>query len=741
MTVTGGQVKWGVAGKVVPPRRRRGQISRRALIERVSGQEPDLVLVTAAAGYGKSTLLAEMVSTDLRRTAWLTLDRTHDEPAALLADIAFALDQIEPVDPDLLVDLRDRPFAVDPSPMIRFERMVRGRREPFHLVLDDAHLVQAGDAVHALAALVDAVPAGSTLTLGSRELPPLPLGRIRAQRTVVEVDQSDLALDADATVAMFNALAVEIDDDDVLALVDRTEGWPLALYLAALARRGRHRTTALSELVAGDSRMMVEYFSDVVLDGLDPHISSFLRHVAPLARFSGRLCDDVLRREGSAVLLEELHRRNLLVVALDERRQWYRLHHLLAEHLTTEFERREPEALADLLAQASRWHEANGDDEEAVAYAWRSGDASRTTSLVIEYFPHYASKGRHTTVERWIRSFDDAELAERPLLLAMMSLASFLGGDASGARRWLDRAVRTIGLDLPETEDGFGEHVGVALMHAGMTWMPPSDALRAARYAYERLERDQPWQPMSCMILGATEAMLDRDHAAEALFREGIEGTESRLVTHVNNAGLLAMLLAARDDWDEAIEIAVRARTLLGDMSTLPACVPALAASAMVHARRGDVDAAVADHRLARSHLARYPTFSPLMNLLPRIGLARASMSLGRAVEAATLLDETHGLLLSFPDAVGVDAQIGQVRDGLAARRGASVGFGPSSLTTAELRVLQYLPTHLTVAEIADRLYLSRNTVKTHTITIYRKLGTSTRSGAVDIARSAGLVE
>lgn len=730
----------GVSGKIHPPRRRRGQVSRRVRIDHVLEQEPDLLIVTAAAGYGKSTFLAELASTDPRPHAWLTLDSTHDEPAALLADVAFALDRIETVDASLLDDLHVHAFSIEGPLMSRFGHMLQHRERPFLLVLDDVHVLRSGEALHALAELIDRVPPGSLLALGSRTQPDLPLGRLRACRTVVEVHERDLALDTDDAAAMLAAFGIEADPADVTRLVEHSEGWPMAVYLAGLAHRRDRRSPHVPDL-AGDSRVMVDYFSEVFLSDLEPEVASFLLRLAPLERFCGPLCDEVLGSEGSSVLLEDLYRRNLLVVALDDRRQWYRLHHLFAEFLAAELDRREPTAAAVLLARASRWHEAHGDDEESVSYAVRSGDAERTARLVIELFDAYAARGRHATIERWMHQLGDTHLATYPRLLPSMSLAAFMSGDAAAAQRWLDRSVAVIGLDRPQANRGPDEHVTLAILLAGMRWMPATESRRTARYSHERLTPDDNWHAVSCLVLGSAEAMVGDTEHAEARFREVLSGSEHRLVGYADTAGLLAVLLAARGEWDEAIELSMRGRALLGDRSMLPVTAPLLAASAMAYAKKGDFEAAQDDHRLARSHLARYSRISPFLNYFTRIGLARASALAGRSGEAITLLDEADQLVGSTPDAVGVRTLIEQVRGELRPSRSNSAGFGPASLTTAELRVLQYLPTHLSVGEIAERLYLSRNTIKTHTITIYRKLGVSGRSAAVVVARSAGLID
>lgn len=736
-----------LSGKVHPPRRRRGHVARSGLIDHLLEQEPDLVLVTAAAGYGKSTLLSEIASIGTRPHAWLTIDASHDEPAVLLGDIAFALNQIEPTDPSLSTDLWNQPSSVPRRVLHRFERMLESRRQPFTLFLDDCHAIQSPGAGDALTSVIDHLPAGSTLVIGGRSRPPMPLGRIRASHTVVELSEADLALGATDAITMFRALGVDIDAEDAKRLVDRTEGWPLAVYLAALARRNERRGTGSETGIAGDSRMMVEYFSDVILSGLEPDVASFLLHVAPLDRFSGRMCDDVLGRRGSAALLEDLHRRNMLVIALDERRQWYRLHHLLAEYLTAELERREPTAADDLRIRASEWHAANGDADESIVYAGRAGDSERTAQLVMQHVPLYNNLGRHTTIERWLGLFSDEQLRAHPVLMSSMATAAFSGGDAGAAVAWLERATATMGGGAGQSADDerAGDRRVLALARAAIAWLPMAEMEREARQAYDVLAPGATWQTFSSLLVAAAQVNLGQTDSAEEILREAIVGTEARLATHASAGAILGLLLAARGRWDEAIDTALHARSLIADRTALPGLTLVLAVGSLAQAKRGLLEPAAADHHLARAHLARYSHISPWVNTIGRLALARASVLLGRTVEASTLLDETQRIVLSVPDAVGITEQITEIRRTLNAGRhqfgGSANGFGPAALTTAELRVLQYLPTHLTVGEIAERLYLSRNTVKTHTITIYRKLGTSSRSGAVDIARAAGLLD
>ena len=319
-------------------------------------------------------------------------------------------------------------------------------------------------------------------------------------------------------------------------------------------------------------------------------------------------------------------------------------------------------------------------------------------------------------------------------------MAAVIGGDGVAAAGWLDRAAAAIGSDRPTDAEGWLPVIALAGVRAAAASIPAIEMAAEAEYAYRRLRPGIDWQPMACLMWGAAQFMLGDDVRAEELLREVIACTEQRPVIRSLALAHLAVLQVERDQWDAAIATALEARTILGDDVGLPGTCLVTALSSLALARMGRADEAAADHQLSRRHLAGFNGIAPWLNLQTRIALARGSLLVGRQVEAATLLDEAEAILTAVPDAVIVTQQLAQVRR-TSASGGGSIGFGPTSLTTAELRVVQYLPTHLSVGEIADRLYLSRNTVKTHTIAIYRKLGTSSRSGAVDLARAAGLID
>jgi LuxR family maltose regulon positive regulatory protein len=323
----------------------------------------------------------------------------------------------------------------------------------------------------------------------------------------------------------------------------------------------------------------------------------------------------------------------------------------------------------------------------------------------------------------------------------MMIVAAFDGffrGDPTAALHWLDRADAMLPERYPEDARGPVVPVLLALARAVIAPLAPDEMAMDATYAYERLGLGEG-HPASCLGRGAAAFMLGDEEEALRWLIEGAETPVDRPLVVANCLAHIAIVHIEHGRWRQATVAARQARALLGDAATFPATALPVAVSVLVETHAGGGDEAEADHQLCRQHLTNMVNIANWLNLQARIALARAAIVRGNRVEAAALVEEANAILQETRGAVRVAEQLAGLRREVAVRDRAQT-FGPSSLTTAELRVLQLLPTHLSVGEIADRLYVSRNTVKSQTIAIYRKLGTSSRGGAVEIAMAAGLL-
>jgi LuxR family transcriptional regulator, maltose regulon positive regulatory protein len=357
--------------KLRRPWLRPGIVARAALVDRLlASHRVPVVSVVAPAGYGKTTLLSQWAE-QRGRTAWVSLDERDNDPEILLACAAAALDRVEGIDPALLRTRWLGGPSIAATAVTRLAGAMSAMTEPVALVLDHLEQVSNQDCRDAIAELALHLPVGSQLAIATRSAPPLPMARLRAARDLVEVGADDLAMDASEACVLLEAAGVQIDDADQGQLIERTEGWPVGLYLAALAIKAGGPEENAGLRFSGDDRLMVDYLRSELLSRLSEGEVSFLTRTSVLERMCGPLCDSVLGASGSAARLAALEGSNLLLVALDRRAEWYRYHHLLQDLLGAELRRREPEVVPQLHLRAATWYEANG------LLSWRSTTRGR----------------------------------------------------------------------------------------------------------------------------------------------------------------------------------------------------------------------------------------------------------------------------------------------------------------------------------------------------------------------------
>ena len=311
--------------KLQRPWVRPGIVSRTALVDRLlASQHVPVVCVVAPAGYGKTTLLAQWAE-QRGRAAWVSLDERDNDPEILLACAAAALNRVEAIDPELLPTRWLGGASIAATAVTRLVGAISAMAEPVALVLDHLELLADQDCRDAVAELALHLPVGSQLAIATRDAPPLPMARLRAAREVVEVGVDDLSMDAAEARGLLAAVGVRLGDDDHGQLIERTEGWPVGLYLAALAIKAGGPEATPGLRFSGDDRLMAEYLGSELLSRLSADEVSFLTRTSVLERMCGPRCDAVLGATGSAAMLESLERSNLLLVALDRRAEWYQL--------------------------------------------------------------------------------------------------------------------------------------------------------------------------------------------------------------------------------------------------------------------------------------------------------------------------------------------------------------------------------------------------------------------------------
>lgn len=697
--------------KLRPPHVSEWSVRRTRPLERLDGVGgPPIVIACAAAGYGKTTTLAQWAASRAPDVAWVSVDAHDDDPVVFLSYVAAALDRIAPIDPGVFEALASPGMSIGTKVVPRLSAALAAADEPTVLVLDDVHAIANPQCIEAIVALAAHLPSGSKLVLSTRDRSAFPLARWRASGLTTELGPDDLRMDDDEARQLLDATAADLSDADAAMLMRRSEGWPAGLYLAALSARARG-TAAGPVALTGNDRFVAEFLRSELLASLPPDEVRFLTRTSVLEQMSGPLCDAVLESSGSGELLEALARGNRFVVALDSARTWYRCHHLVRELLAAELERTDHDAVSPLLGRAFDWCAEHGQEEAAIRYGLRQhGEPGRNPAVAVIGAVFHAVSGQPAQCDLWSAAAERAAW-DAPLPDGSPSFASWQA---------LLRALRC-------------QH-GVETMHAD------------ASLAVQTLARASPWRSPALLLLGLSELLGNHEDLADDRFVDA-EDAARAFATPTTTPVLIAVALSERTlvaieqaEWVRADTLAERAvwtaHHARSKETPLLALVYAVAARTALHnEREAHASELLADAQRGLPHL----TYAcPIPSVQTRLEMARALLLLADHAGAHTMLTEIDALLRRCPDLGTLGAQASELREQLGAP-GHSVP-GAAALTAAELRVLPLLATHLSYREIGERRYLSRHTVKSHTMSIYRKLDVNSRSQAIERARVIGLL-
>jgi LuxR family transcriptional regulator, maltose regulon positive regulatory protein len=727
-----------VEAKLAGPSTRPGTVAKTDVIVKLCASRSPLVTVIAPAGYGKTTFLARWAEADPRPFAWVALDSRDDDPVVLLRYIAGAMDRLAPVPPEVFDALSGAGESGWTKRVVRLANALAASEQPFVLALDDLHSIANTSCLDVLAELLESVPSGSQIAVASREEPGLPLGRLRAHGRLHEVGPAELRLDEREAGLLLRSAGIELGEDEVNELTERTEGWPAGLYLAALSMQAGAAST---ESFTGGDRFVTDYFRVELMSRLPSAEARFLKQTSVLERMCGGLCDSVVESTGSAEVLEQLERTNRFVVPLDRRAEWYRYHHLFAELLRNELTRSEPDAAAELNRRAMAWCIAHDLPEAALNYGHAAGETDAVAGLVDQLALPTHYDGRMETLEGWLRWFSEDDLRRYPALAVVGGWLRALTGRAAEAETWLalaEGSTSTIALsDGSATIDPW-----VAILRAGMMPDGPDRAVADGELAVAELAPGSAWRPAALVILGSARLVLGTFESAIADLTAATEGGRDASQPATTAHGQLALLAIRRGAWNEAGQHALAGQALvkdvgLRDYSSSAFLHVATARVALHEGRQADARAALTSaHRLRP--MLDYGI--PWLTMQVGIELAHAHLALAEPGPARMVLGEAEQVLDVRPQMGILVDDAREVHDLVAASSG-SDGAWAMSLTGAELRLLPYLATHLVFPEIASRLFISRNTVKTQAVSIYRKLGVSSRSQAVERAVDVGLLD
>ena len=454
--------------KFFVPRSRRGLVPRPRLTERLDrGVASTLMIVSAPAGFGKTTLLAEWLAAESvspnseRVAAWLSLDPGDNDPVTFWTYVVAALQRVAPgVGEDTLTLLHEPQPPPIESVLTTLLNDLGALAGDIVLVLDDYHVIDAQEVREGMVFLLDHLPWQLHLVIAGRVDPALPLARLRARGELTETRAAELRFTpGEAATYLNETMGLALTAPDVAALEGRTEGWIAALQLAALSIQGRDDVAEFITGFAGDDRYIVDYLAEEVLQRQPQHLRDFLLQTCILDRLSGPLCDAVTGKPGGKSMLEALDRSNMFLVPLDVRRRWYRYHHLFADVLRARLLDEQHHLVPDLHRRASVWHEQHGEQSVAIGHALAGKDFQRAADLVEVAIPAMRQSRQDATLRGWVEALPDDLIRDRPVLSVGYAGVLLLSGELEGvesrlhdAERWLHPIAGTSeGRETPST--------------------------------------------------------------------------------------------------------------------------------------------------------------------------------------------------------------------------------------------------------------------------------------------------
>lgn len=470
--------------KLYTPPPRSDLILRPRLIDALNeGLHRKLTLLSAPAGFGKSTLTSEWVAAGRRPNAWLSLDKGDNELIRFLAYVVAAMQTISPnLGEQVLALLQSsQPPSADATLTLLLNEIATVQ-DKFFLVLDDYHALESPAIDDALTFLLDHMPPQMHVVLTTRQDPSLPLARYRVRGQLTELRAADLRFTPDEAAEFLNhVMGLSLTTEEITALETRTEGWIAGLQMAALSMRGRPDTSGFIEAFTGSHRFVLDYLAEEVLQRQTEDVRSFLLQTAVLDRLSGPLCNAVTGREDSQQMLVALERGNLFVIPLDDKRKWYRYHHLFADVLLTRALDEHPDQVPLLHQRASEWYEQNGQPTDAIRHAFAAEEFKHAAELVELAWPVIPKGIPPATWLGWVNSLPANLVRTRPVLSAGAAWMLIDSGELEDAEAHLREAELWIDTERESTSESLGEMVVVN--HDEFRSLPQSIAVARAYLA------------------------------------------------------------------------------------------------------------------------------------------------------------------------------------------------------------------------------------------------------------------
>jgi LuxR family maltose regulon positive regulatory protein len=707
-------------------------VPRPRLIERLSeGLHRRLTLISAPAGFGKTTLVSEWLAGCEQPAAWLSLDEGDNDPKRFLAYLVAALQTIAPnIGEGVLGVLRSPQPPPAESILAALLNEITTIEEDFVLVLDDYHVIDAREVDDALAYLLEHLPPLMHLVIATREDPHLPLARLRARGQLSELRAADLRFTpSEAAEFLKGVMGLSLSAEDIAALETRTEGWIAGLQLAALSMRGREDVASFIRAFAGDNRYIVDYLVEEVLQRQPERIRSFLLQTSILDRLNGPLCDAVTGQEEGNARLEALERGNFFVVPLDNKRKWYRYHHLFADVLNAQLMAEQPDQVSTLHRRASEWYEQNGSAADAIRHALAAEDFERAADLVELAVPEMRRSRQEATLLGWLKALPDELFRCRPVLSVSYAGALLAGGEVEGvedrlrdAELWLDttadmseRAEAPSAEMVVVHEEAFRRLPGSIAVHRAGQALALGDVPDTVRYAQRALdlaaEDDHFRRGAAAALLGLASWASGDLEAAYRSYADGMAHLRmaGNISDAVGGAIALADIRIAQGRLREAMrtyEHALQLATEQGD--------PVMRGTADMYVRMSNLHREQNDLEAATQHLLRSKeqgghTGFPQNRYRWRVAMARTLEAQGDVDGALDLLHEAEHLYVSdfFPNVRPIAALKARMRVAQG-RLGEALGWAREQGLSAQ-DDLSYLHEfeHITLARVLLARYKS----------------------------------
>lgn len=737
-----------ITTKLYIPRPRHKLVSRSVLLARLNeGLTGKLTLISAASGYGKTTLMAEWCATRGQNfpLAWISLDKGDNDLVRFLSYLIAAFQNIQDgLGQDTVTLMQGAQNPMDESILSVLVNELSTISHDFVLVLEDYHVIELPEIHYLLVFLLEHLPPRMHLVILTRSDPPFPLARMRARGELTEIRARDLRFSRDdATIFMNEITGLNLSHKSIKILLERTEGWITGLQLAALSIQGRDSTAEMISTFGGRQDYIVDYLIEEVLERQPEALKMFLLQTSILNRLNGSLCEVLTGQPDGESTLEHLVEANLFVSPLGNDYHWYRYHHLFADVLTNRLQRLFPDRLPELHLKAATWHFQNNLPAEAVEHALAGKDYPMAVDIVESQAMELLKLGNHTILMGWLEKLPPEIIQTRPRLCVYSAWAYFHLGKLDKIEAYLTAAEELLdSLDKPDELIG---HIATIRAFTMARLGDPEGAIEHTNTALQLLAKDD--LALRCVVIyslgGIYYMRQDIPRALEA-FREASQLGEQAGNIHVVVGALSAIggTLEQQGNLAGSEKAFYKALQLSKGRSGQPLPLAAHAYSGLARLRlvqkdlEGARDFATTGLELGEKMGSADNRFYCYLTLAQIEHLEGKRDQAQTALEAAKQLAATHDL---WP---GAENYIAACEAAIQKPPPFTVDQGPliDPLTERELEILQLLAEGLSNQEIADNLIISLGTVKAHSSNIYRKLDVSNRAQAIVRAQELRLL-